>query len=316
VLFRSDTHIVVDWSAASRPTGPTPRENAIWWAIARDGNVESPKYVRTRHQAIQELIQIISLEVERSRRVVVGFDFPFGYPAGVAAHLTRREGAGALDLWEWLGNCVSDSENNSNNRFDVAAKINRSYPGTGPFWGRPETWDYPDIPTRKRDRTADGGAHPPDERIADSHAQGAKSIWQLFGAGSVGSQVILGLPAINRIRQDSILGPHTAVWPFDIGLRAPEPEERPRLVIAEVYPSLLNEAVKERLREGETIKDRAQVLVNAEAFASLDARGGLAVLFRGAEALTPRERQSIEREEGWILGLGHEQALKGVLRSS
>ena len=310
-----DAHIVVDWSAASKPTGPTPCENAIWWAIARDGDVEPPKYARTRHQTIQELVQLISSEIERSRRVLVGFDFPFGYPAGVAAHVTQRDDAEALDLWDWLGERISDSEDNSNNRFAVASELNRGYPGKGPFWGRPSEWDYPDIPTRARDRTADGGAHPPDKRVADSRAKGAKSVWQLYYAGSVGSQVILGLPAINRIRQDYFLGPHTAVWPFDTGLRVPEREEGSRLVVAEVYPSLLKEAVNESLRDDETITDRAQVRVNAVAFATLDAHGGLAALFRGTEALTSRERQSIEREEGWILGLGHEQALKNTLRS-
>ncbi len=70
--------------------------------------------------------------------------------------------------------------------------------------------------------------------------------------------------------------------------------------------------VRARRRDGE-ILDRAQVRVNAEAFARLDAGGGLAPLFAGVLGLTPDERHLVETEEAWILGFGHEEALKGVL---
>ena len=80
-------------------------------------------------------------------------------------------------------------------------------------------------------------------------------------------------------------------------------------MIAEVYPSLLKEEVRARKGRDE-ILDRAQVRVNAEAFARLDARGGLAPLFAGVPALTAAERRLVETEEAWILGLGHEEALK------
>lgn len=53
--------------------------------------------------------------------------------------------------------------------------------------------------------------------------------------------------------------------------------------------------------------------VNAEAFARLDARGGLAPLFAGAPDLGDDEHRLIEAEEAWILGLGHEEALRGAL---
>ena len=70
--------------------------------------------------------------------------------------------------------------------------------------------------------------------------------------------------------------------------------------------------VRARRRKGE-ILDRAQVRVNAEAFARLDAGGGLAPLFAGAPGLTPDECHLVETEEAWILGLGHEEALKRAL---
>ena len=151
-------------------------------------------------------------------------------------------------------------------------------------------------------------SQPPERRIADRHAKGAKTVWQLAYAGSVGSQMLLGLPALKRLVTDPRIAGRAAIWPFETGLRTPDAPA----VIAEVYPSLLRGDVRARQGEKE-ILDSAQVRVNAEAFARLDAGGGLAPLFAGAPHLTPAERRIVETEEAWILGLGHEEALTGAL---
>ena len=303
------THIVVDWSARSRPSPERQTKDAIWWAVARISRrgfrVGEPEYARTRHQALDRLARLIAGELAKGRRVLVGFDFPFGYPAGVAKHLTGR--ASALALWDWLAARIEDATDNANNRYDVAAAINASYPGIGPFWGRPATWDYPAIPVRASARTQ-REAHPDERRICDVRATGAKTVWQLAYAGSVGSQMLLGLPALKCLAEDRRIAGRAAIWPFETGLRTPDAP----VVIAEVYPSLLRNEVRARQRDGE-ILDSAQVRVNAEAFARLDAGGGLVPLFAGAPDLTPAERRIVEREEAWILGLGHEEALKATL---
>ena len=299
------THVIVDWSARSSPSPARPTRDAIWWAAARDGVVEEPVYARTRHDAVERLADLIATELDADRRVLVGFDFPFGYPAGVAAHLTGE--ASALALWDWLAARIEDAENNANNRYQVAQEINRTYPGLGPFWGRPRTWRFPDVPTRASRRTG-RDAHPPERRIADSQARGSKTVWQLAYAGSVGSQVLLGLPAIKRLVEHPLMKGQLAVWPFDTGLRAPEAPA----VIAEIYPSLLRNEVRERMNKGE-IPDAAQVRVNAEAFARLDLQGGLSPLFEGAPDLDADQRRIIETEEAWILGLGHEEAIRKAL---
>ncbi len=302
------THVIVDWSARSKPSPARATRDAIWWAVARDGIVDEPAYARTRHDAVERLAALIAAELDAARRVLIGFDFPFGYPAGVAAHLTGE--ASALTLWNWLAARIEDTEENTNNRFAVAEEINRTYPGFGPFWGRPQNWPYPEVPTRESSRTG-REAHPPERRIADLHAKGAKTIWQLAYAGSVGSQVLLGLPALKRLIADSRLKGRAAVWPFDTGLRAPEAPA----VIAEIYPSLLRKEVEARKNEGE-IPDAAQVRINAEAIARLDAQEGLGPLFQGAPFLDATERRLIETEEAWILGLGHEEELKKALEQS
>ena len=299
------THIVVDWSARSKPSPKRKSKDAIWWAMARikgrSVGVEEPEYAQTRHEALDRLGRLIGGELDAGRRVLVGFDFPFGYPAGVAERLTGK--ASALALWDWLTERVVDGSNNVNNRYKVAAAINAAYPGCGPCWGRPSTWNYPTIPVKKSART-EQQCHPPKCRIADRCAKGAKTVWQLAYAGSVGSQMLLGLPALKRLAADRRVAGRAAIWPFETGLRTPDAPA----VIAEVYPSLLRNEVRARRGEDE-ILDSAQVRVNAEAFARLDANGGLAPLFAGAPCLTPEERRIVETEEAWILGLGHEEAL-------
>ena len=302
------THVVVDWSARSKPSPKQKSRDSIWWAVARiaDGiEVEEPKYVRTRHEALDGLAHLIATELAQGRRVLVGFDFPFGYPAGVAEHLTGE--ASGLALWDWLAVQIEDAPDNGNNRYDAATAINDTYPGLGPFWGRPSSWNYPAIPVRASARTCQE-RHPAERRICDIRATGAKTVWQLAYSGSVGSQMLLGLPALKRLVEDSRIGVRAKVWPFQTGLQTPETPA----VIAEVYPSLLREQVRARRRKGE-ILDSAQVRVNAEAFARLDAGGGLAPLLAGAPCLTAEERWVVETEEAWILGLCHEEALEGAL---
>ena len=301
------THIVVDWSARSKPSPAKRTKDAIWWAVARvesEIEVDEPAYVRTRHEALDRLAHLVAGELDSGRRVLVGFDFPFGYPAGVAVHLTGE--ASGLALWDWLAARIGDAPDNGNNRYDVAAAVNDAYPGLGPFWGRPPTWCYPTIPVRASERT-ERNAHPPERRICDIRATGAKTVWQLAYTGSVGSQMLLGLPALRRLVADQRIAGRAAIWPFETGLRTPDAQA----VIAEVYPSLLRAEVRARRHEDE-ILDSAQVRVNAEAFVRLDFLGGLAPLFAGAPCLTADERRFIETEEAWILGLGHEEALKAA----
>ena len=220
------THIVVDWSARSRPSPAAPTKDSIWWAaarIARRGvRVRKPEYARTRHEALDRLARSIAGELDRRRRVLVGFDFPFGYPAGVANHLTGD--ASALALWDWLAARIEDAPDNANNRYDIAAAINRKYPGLGPFWGRPTAWDYEAIPVRASARTH-REAHPDERRICDVRATGAKTVWQLAYAGSVGSQMLLGLTALKRLVKD----PRIAGCVIDLALpdRSANARQRP-----------------------------------------------------------------------------------------
>lgn len=307
-----ETHIAVDWSANSKPTRSKPTKDGIWWAANRQGESLKPEYARTRYDAVNRIVAFIASELDAGRSVLAGFDFPFGYPEGVVGRLCGQ--SNALSLWEWLAERISDEHNNDNNRFDVATEMNRKWPGAGPFWGKPwQTEKFNDIPQKKSDRTY-RDQHPKEFRLADCSAEGAKSLWQLFGNGAVGSQVLVGLPALRRLLNDQRICGRGSVWPFDTTLSAPATCET-ALVLAEIYPSLLRNVYRELQTDGEIV-DRIQVRLSAEAFAHLDRSGQLTPLFEGPPILSREQRTTIETEEGWILGVGHEEALQNAVLNS
>ncbi|MEM1160652.1 MAG: precorrin-8X methylmutase [Pseudomonadota bacterium] len=281
-----DRYVMVDWSAAStRNVG----KDSIWIGIAAPGTETTVRNVPTRMAARMHLHEICAKALAGGERLLIGFDFPFGYPAGVAKHITGH--AKALSLWRWIAARVRDHSDNANNRFEVAEEINRLYPGTGPFWGRPAAWQHPDIPTTEKARTRIG--HPPERRLPDDRAKGAKTVWQLAYAGSVGSQVLMGLPHLLALRDDPELAPHVRIWPFETGLAEPEAQ----IVFAEIYPSLIPPD------PAEEIKDAGQVRAVADWLSGLDRDGALGPLFNGPTDASAEERRRIMTEEAWILGL-------------
>ncbi|MGH7055068.1 MAG: cobalamin biosynthesis protein, partial [Stellaceae bacterium] len=78
-----DTFAMVDWSAAS---APKQGRDSIWvcWHGPRGERFDNPP---TRHAARTLLAELLAEALGRGERVLIGFDFPFGYPAGLAARL-------------------------------------------------------------------------------------------------------------------------------------------------------------------------------------------------------------------------------------
>jgi molybdopterin-guanine dinucleotide biosynthesis protein B len=281
-----DSFLVVDWSGGN-DRGPTPKKDAIWAALARRGAPAAgiePVYLRNRRVAERWIAETIAAERARGRRVLAAFDFPFGFPAGFAEAVTGAPDP--LALWAWLAERIEDAPG-ANNRFDVAGRLNALFPGIGPFWGNGLPGrDIAHLPRKGRAR---GGHGMPERREVETRAPRAFPVWQLAGAGSVGSQALMGLPVLWRLRERF----GAAAWPFE-PLGAP-------VALVEIWPSLLApEVAAVAARSGE-IKDAAQVRLLAAALAGLEA-GDLA---RMLDVHAP--------EEGWILGIGEEARLRAAL---
>lgn len=281
--MRFDRVIVADWSAASALSPPRPSADAIWLGSI-DKSGASTSYHRSRASAEAALTHAIDAALATGTSLLIGCDFPMGYPSGFAARLTGT--ASARAVWAWLADHIQDAPDNRNNRFQIAAQINRQFGGAGPFWGRPASLDLPDLPATK---TVDYPALALSERRAvETVVPRAQPVWKLYTTGAAGSQGLIGQPMINRLSQR----PGVAVWPFDpLG----------QITLAEVYPSLLARAV---LADPALIKDEAQVRLLARALFTLSQQGQLAGLFDCPAS----------PEQGWILGAGDADRLAEALR--
>ena len=177
--MRFDHVLIADWSAASRPTSATRLENSIWIGEAGGGE----HHFRTRFDA--ETWLSARLAALSGQRVLLGFDFAFAWPTGFARRLTGQ--ADPRAVWGWLAEHLTDGPDNANNRFALAAAINRRFPtGPGPFWSRPAAMDLPDLPPRRHG--IDHAGHGLAEHRAAEMQAGAKSVWMLTNPGAVGSQ--------------------------------------------------------------------------------------------------------------------------------
>lgn len=298
-----DAYIMVDWSAAAKPaTGA----NSIWIGIlARDARLKFQfKAVNpdTRLKARGFIDDMVKRLTGRGDKVLLGFDFALGYPAGTA------EAAG-FDLsgqrpWQamyrYLASKVRERPDNSNARFAIAAGLNYAISkGAFPFWGAPSRDQVSTLGGKKPSFASD--APVAEFRKAEMQLRAAprgqpKSVWQLAYTGSVGSQTLLGIPHVDALRQS---WPDARIWPFETGLRALDEDalEGVQVVMTEIYPSL----VKADPAAGEVI-DEAQMRAIARHYCDLDTKERLGALFGGADSLDSAEISQIECEEGWILG--------------
>ena len=276
-MRRFDSICVVDWSAGN-DTGPRPRPDAIWAAVVGNGEAEEPVYLRNRVEALDWLNALIERELQEGRRLLLGFDFPFGYPTGFAERIVG--GPLPLKLWDHIAERLKDTPK-ANSRFDLAGEINASFDGVGPFWFNGLRRDISDLPRLGLDRRDHGMT---ERREIEKRLGGTFTVWQMGGAGAVGGQVMTGVVVLSKLRKR--FGDAISVWPF-------EADTAP-VRFVEIWPTLINEAV---LEENDTIRDRAQVRCLARALSRVPAE-------RLAEMM-----EVDAPEEGWILGAGFETEL-------
>jgi hypothetical protein len=185
--------IAIDWSGAKKGAA-----RSIWLAEARDGRLVRLESGRTREQVGELLLG----EAERDPELVVGLDFAFSLPSWF---LRARGIADAPALWELMARACEDWIRDPPSPF---WRVQRRAPE-----GAPKEWQW-----RRTELEA--------ERVAGIRA---KSVFQLVGAGHVGTGSLRGMPLLRRLREHGF-----RIWPFD----------EPAFPLAvEIYPRLLTGAV-------------------------------------------------------------------------
>ena len=271
-----DTYVAVDWSASGVPkTG----KDSIW--ICASGS--RPVNPATRDAATAIVRDLLVRESQAGRRVLIGFDFPYSYPAGFADLVAPGAEPAWRRVWSLLARLVKDDGRNASNRFAVAASLNRALGGQGPFWGCPRTKLKSGLTSTRPFVFPNHGLA--EIRSVDSRTPCVQSVWKLFGAGSVGSQTLVGIPRVLSLRDDDVLAGVSRVWPFETGWAVPDAQ----VVHVEIWPGLVTPVAH-------AIRDAGQVAGVVKHWQALDRRGKLGRLF------APVGANSAGLEEGWILG--------------
>lgn len=301
-----DAIVMVDWSAASRPTSG---RDSIWFAVGRRQgrgfDFAPPENPRTRPAAEERLVGLLAGLASEGARVLIGFDFPYGYPCGLASALELPDGVPPwAAVWRHWAAKIQDGDRNENNRFEFASELNaRIGPGEGPFWGCPNgsatpflrpdrgsRWDFP--------YAVPAGGVLECKRQTEARMSGVQETWKLYGVGSVGSQALMGIPCVERLRRHPDLAAFSRVWPFETGFTPhPLPARGPFVLHAEIWPGAVVLDARSHL-----VRDAAQVVSLSRHVADLDTRGCLGNWFGEPEELSASAREACIVEEGWILG--------------
>lgn len=230
----------------------------IWLAEARSGRLVDLCNGMSRACVIDEVLA----RAGEHPRTAVGLDFAFSFPRWWCE---QNGWATARDVWRaaaadgdrWLAECPA------------------------PFWGR---------------RARHAGVRDVQYRRTDERARPAKSVFQIAGAGAVGTGSIRGMPHLLTLDRAGF-----SVWPFD-------PPGWPRVV--EIYPRLLTGPVRKgRWRERHAHlarsfagQDEALLERAAGSEDAFDAAVSAIRMSERAAALErlPRARDREERIEGRI----------------
>ena len=181
--------VAIDWSGARKGA-----EKKIWLAEASGGRLRTLESGRSRDEIAAHLVEL----AERDSKLIIGLDFAFSLPRWF---LAERGLTTAHELWDlcsregetWLASCEP------------------------PFWGRPGKRNprlAEDHQFRQTDLSvpAQGGLRP-------------KSVFQIGGAGAVGTGSLRGMPILRRLHDAGL-----SIWPFD----------SPSLpMVVEIWPRLM-----------------------------------------------------------------------------
>jgi hypothetical protein len=171
---------------------------SVWLAEVRDEELVSLENGRSRGELVEHIVSIADVDPE----IVVGFDFAFSFPGWWCEAQGWRN---VREVWSAL---AADGE-------QLLAACDH------PLWGRPGK-SNPHSSDRRHRRTE------------TEENKTAKSVFQIGGAGVVGTGSIRGMPHLLTLAEHGF-----SIWPFDA--------VQPPCVI-EIYPRALTGPVnKSRL---------------------------------------------------------------------
>lgn len=182
--------IAVDWSGALQGS-----ERHIWLAEVRAEGLVRLECGRSREELCEHLIQT----AQEEPRLLVGLDFAFSFPAWFLQQLGVHS---ARELWARVER-------------DGEAWMAACQP---PFWGRRGR------PRPNLDPSQGAWRHAETEALPIRGIR-PKSVFQIGGAGSVGTGSLRGMPQLLKLARAGY-----SVWPFD-------PHSLP--VVVEIYPRAL-----------------------------------------------------------------------------
>ena len=284
-----DLVIMVDWSAATTPGPAKPSPDRCWIAWATEKTQPDAEYFRTRAACMARIGELL---IKHDGSACVGFDFPFGYPAGSSLGGGR---AAAINIAQLL----TSDELDRNNRFEVASHLNTQISGrTGPFWGCPSTAETAYLTAKKpEDFSFDDFMEWREvERFLreEKREHSISSVWKLYTAGSVGSQSLTGLKELNDLARQPDLSHRIKFWPFETNWE----QDLDGIILTEIWPSLNSHASYDH-----PIKDARQVLACRDWLLERIAAGNAREVFSAPGWLSSAAERKCRIEEGWILGV-------------
>jgi hypothetical protein len=164
--------IAIDWSGKQDGGRST-----IWIAEAEGPRIRTLESGRSRDEVVDWLIE----QRANGGRGVVGLDFAFSLPAW---YLDERGWADATAMWAAMAD-------------EAEALLADCEP---PFWGRPG---------RKRPRDGRRALRRTEDDVGAVGGVRPKSVFQIGGAGAVGTGSLRGMVALHRLHAAGF-----AVWPF------------------------------------------------------------------------------------------------------
>jgi hypothetical protein len=177
--------VAVDWSGRLKRA-----EESLWLAEVRDGRLVDLRSGLPRPELVARLVEM----VREDPRMVVGLDFAFSFPRWWCA---KRGWSTGREVWRAM-------------QAEGEKLLATCEP---PLWGRP---GKPNSHSRERlFRRTD----------LEDGVGGAKSVFQIGGAGAVGTGSIRGMPHLLTLADSGF-----TVWPFETGGMP---------TVVEIYPRAL-----------------------------------------------------------------------------